>query len=769
MKLDFSLHNAQLEIFKDPARFKVVAAGRRFGKNLEVSTPVLTVDGYKPIKDIVVGDIVFGRNGEQVCVQEVTEPFIDECYELTFDSGEKIVAGKNHEWVVEKVDRNLSNRTEETEVWTTEEIYKYAEHQKSLKKSAHLSVPLQGAVDTEEKNFSIHPYILGAWLGDGTSSQGNICTEDQELLDKFDSLGYKTKKYKSPKFRYGVENLTKPLRLEGLINNKHIPEKYFLGSIEQRLELLKGLLDTDGTITPAGRVQFSNTNSNLIEGVIRLCASLGIKCVKTYCTSHRSRNRISTATSEEYVCNSIEHTLTFTPVVPVFSLTRKVVKTRSTNQFGRHFIKSVVKVGSRLTKCIQVEGGLFQCSETNIITHNSYLSAIQLLIEGLKNENDDGTPLVDKRVFYVAPTFDQGKRIIWDLLKELGKEVIESTLENQAVIKLINGRKIEIKGADRPDTLRGVGLSYVVMDEYAFMKPEVWEQIIRPTLADVKGAALFIGTPDGKNHFFDLYTQAEKAEDWAIFSYNSMDNPTLDKDEIEQARKTMSESNFRQEFEASFSASGGAVFKEEYFQYMTDEPTEGTWYIAVDPAGFADLETTTQGKLNRLDECAIACVKVGSYGWYVGDIFHGRWGIRETSTRILRAAQKYKALKVGIEKGSLKNAIMPYLSDEMMRLNLFPRIDEVSHGGQKKTERIAWSLEGRFQHSKIYFREDAEWIRDLETQLLDFPNPLAHDDLVDALAYIDQVAVTDYEPEQEEDDEWVDLDFDIGRSLATGY
>ena len=95
----------------------------------------------------------------------------------------------------------------------------------------------------------------------------------------------------------------------------------------------------------------------------------------------------------------------------------------------------------------------------------TFLSAIMLLIQGLKNENQHGYDLKDKRVFYVAPTFDQGKRIIWDLIKDLGKEVIQSTLENQAIITLVNGRKIEIKGADRPDTLRGVGLGYVVLDE----------------------------------------------------------------------------------------------------------------------------------------------------------------------------------------------------------------------------------------------------------------------------------------------------------------
>lgn len=401
----------------------------------------------------------------------------------------------------------------------------------------------------------------------------------------------------------------------------------------------------------------------------------------------------------------------------------------------------------------------------------TYLSAVMLLIEGLKDVNEHGYNLSDKRVFYVAPTFDQGKRIIWDLLKDLGKGVIKSTLENQAILTLINGRKIEIKGADRPDGLRGVGLSYVVMDEYAFMKPDVWEKILRPTLSDVKGNALFIGTPEGKNHFYDLYIQAGEDETGSMeaFSFCSLDNPTIDPQEIEEARRTLSASNFRQEYEASFTASGGQIFQEAMFQYMDEEPELGTWYIAVDPAGYAELEGVTESKAAQLDECSIACVKVGPYGWYVGDILHGRWGVRETATRILRAAQKYKAMRVGIEKGALKNAMAPYLNDEMNRLQTYPHIDEVTHGNQQKTKRITWALQGRFEHERIWFKKDADWNRQLETQLLDFPNPLTHDDLVDSLAYIDQVASTDWD-EEEIDDGWEeDIDDDGGIDPITGY
>ena len=372
----------------------------------------------------------------------------------------------------------------------------------------------------------------------------------------------------------------------------------------------------------------------------------------------------------------------------------------------------------------------------------SHLSAVELIIECLK-DNKGGFDLKGKDVWYIAPTFQQGKEIMWRLLKDLGRDVISGAYENTATLTLINGRRIAIKGADRPDTLRGVALSYVVLDEYASMKPEVWEQIIRPTLADVKGGALFIGTPAGKNHFYELYLAAQDQEDWDTFHFNSTDNPFLPKDEIENARETLSSNAFRQEFEASFEAQGGGIFKEEYIKYG-EEPKDGFWYVSVDPAGFEEVKGKITSKLKKLDECAISIVKIHKDGWYVKDILSGRWGVRETALKIIRACQSVHSSRCGIESGSLKNALGPYLEDTMRRIGVYPTIDPVSHGRIKKTERIAWALEGRFEHGRITLRK-ADWNKKFISQLLDFPNPLAHDDLIDSLAYIDQVGTTNYD------------------------
>ena len=166
-------------------------------------------------------------------------------------------------------------------------------------------------------------------------------------------------------------------------------------------------------------------------------------------------------------------------------------------------------------------------------------------------------------------------------------------------------------------------------------------------------------------------------------------------------------------------------------------------YMTVDPAGYEDVKGIAQGKMKRLDETAISVVEVTDEGWHVIDVITGRWNVRETAVRILRTAQKYRPRVVGIERGALKNALMPYLSDNMRRLNVFPYITELTHGNQKKYDRIVWALQGRMEQGRLTFQK-GDYLDKLFDQMLDFPNPLAHDDMIDSLAYIDQIAVASY-------------------------
>ena len=375
----------------------------------------------------------------------------------------------------------------------------------------------------------------------------------------------------------------------------------------------------------------------------------------------------------------------------------------------------------------------------------SRLAAWLLIIEALKS--------TEKDVFYVAPTYQQAKDILWGLLKEIGHDVIASAHENTSVLTLVNGRKIYLKGADRPDTLRGVGLAFLVIDEYADLKPNVWEQILRPALSDVQGGAVFIGTPKGRNHFYELfkYAESERDEEWKAFHFTSYDNPLIPAKEFDNAKQSMSSFAFRQEFMASFEAASRDLFKEEWIKIDEEEPLEGRFFITVDLAGFINVDRESGNKNKKLDETAIAVVKVHEGGWWVADIFHGRWDIQETCSQIMRAVVQYEPVAVGIEKGSLKNAAHPYLTDLMRRHNHYFRIDDVTHGNQKKTDRIMWALQGRFEHGKVTLNEGT-WNNEFIDQLVNFPNSQLHDDLIDALAYIDQIQIVESSNSFEEEE-----------------
>jgi hypothetical protein len=375
----------------------------------------------------------------------------------------------------------------------------------------------------------------------------------------------------------------------------------------------------------------------------------------------------------------------------------------------------------------------------------SRMSAVSLLIEGLKCPKGSA-------VCYVAPTQGMARQIIWDLLVDLGREVIQSSHVNNMDLTLINGAKIYVRGSDRPDTLRGVSLTYVVLDEVADIKPDTWEKVLRASLSDKKGRALFISTPKGRNWLYDLYNVGQEGTDpeWKSWHFTTADNPLIDAKEVEAARLSMSSFAFKQEFMASFDNAGTDTFKESWLKFGK-EPKEGAYYIAIDLAGFENMNNT-QSRKNQLDKTAIAVVKVTDMGdWWVNKIETGRWDIKETARRILKNIAEFKPLAVGVERGSLKNAVLPYLSDLMRSNNIYCHVQDLTHGNKKKAERIVWALQGRFEHGKITLNEEGEW-EGFKDEYIMFPTPRVHDDEIDALSYIDQLAVTTYFSDDDSDD-----------------
>jgi len=182
----------------------------------------------------------------------------------------------------------------------------------------------------------------------------------------------------------------------------------------------------------------------------------------------------------------------------------------------------------------------------------SYFSLMYLLHKPFK---------ANERRWVIFPTYRQAKMVSWSILKNIfaGKQV--SINETELSITLSNGAKVELKGADKPDSLRGISTTMVVLDEYSYMKENVWGEIIQPTLAETKGSALFVGTPTGvQNHFYDLFVKGQsEGGDYKSWQFTTLDGGFISAEEVENAKKNLDKRTFQQEYEASFLTAANRV------------------------------------------------------------------------------------------------------------------------------------------------------------------------------------------------------------------
>jgi hypothetical protein len=157
---------------------------------------------------------------------------------------------------------------------------------------------------------------------------------------------------------------------------------------------------------------------------------------------------------------------------------------------------------------------------------------------------------------YIAPYRSQAKSVAWDYLKHFAEPVLKSSNEAELTVELVTGAKIRLFGADNADAMRGLGFSGVFMDEYGDFRPSVWGNVIRPTLSDKQGWAVFAGTPKGKNQFWQIYDQASKSDgEWFCLKLTASESGLLPQTELSAARAQISEDQYLQEYECSFEAS----------------------------------------------------------------------------------------------------------------------------------------------------------------------------------------------------------------------
>lgn len=233
----------------------------------------------------------------------------------------------------------------------------------------------------------------------------------------------------------------------------------------------------------------------------------------------------------------------------------------------------------------------------------TFLSTAELL----RHSGESG-----KNVWYVAPTYKAAKEIAWSMLIQvIPPGYIRTRNETTLTITLINGSTISLKGAEKPDNLRGRSLDFVVMDEFADMRPEAWNEVIRPSLSDRQGGALFIGTPKGRNHFYDLYGKGLDGDpNWSAHQFTTIEGGNVPAEEIVQARADLDERTFKQEYEAAFVNYSGIIYynfkREESVKHIEDNGE--TLHIGMDfnldPMS-AVVAIKDGGNLSIIDEIVI--------------------------------------------------------------------------------------------------------------------------------------------------------------------
>lgn len=409
---------------------------RKQGKAEWIENLIPTTAGMKRMADIVVGDIVFAPDGTQTPVVAASPIWMDRpCLEVEFSTGERVVVDEEHEWETRPrfkgdiaVDKSLPRAewygtAKRTGVFTTKRIAETLTVGGRGDRNHFIDVA--SPVELPDQEYSVDPYVLGAWLGDGSSLSAEITIADDEIVEAIAASGESIRpcnRDSSPYLHIVGSNgksqvarnnsLRARLRKIGVLGNKHIPEGYLSGSIEQRYSLLQGLMDTDGTVwtgsSSSPRCEFTTTKPDLRDGMVRLLGSLGLK---PSCREGRATLNGRDCGPKWRIC------FTAYQDQKIFRLSRKQKKlvdrperaTRSSNRA----IVAVREAGRRPTRCIQVAHRSHQyLTGTSFIpTHNSLLAAGIALYELGPNA------YIGDDLYIIAPTAALAQKVLEPMKK----------------------------------------------------------------------------------------------------------------------------------------------------------------------------------------------------------------------------------------------------------------------------------------------------------------------------------------------------------------
>lgn len=477
-----------------------VLAGRGFGKEVGIHEQIPTLSGWSTMGELAVGDRVFDEYGRPCTVLAKYYPEFTRAYRLTFSDGEQIVAGGDHQWVTwTHRDRKQYNRHHPDavgfpenwpaykqplwdchgnvtgncgpEIRTTQQIVDTLTH--SARGDTNHCIPLCGELQYEEKDLPLDPWVLGYWLGNGSTDSGFIsCNADDVGLVRLwlEKEGFGAGKIKANGREFTALGLVPVLRKLGVLGNKHVPVEYLQGSVEQRKALLAGLLDSDGHCSKgAGIVEFCSTLPHLADAVIELARSLGQKPV--LCTGRAMLKGVD---------HGMKYRVHWRPTYNPFFLPRKgAAYVPPGAQSLRNFHRMIVKFEELTAEeagpmcCITVDSPncMYLVGKGMIPTHNTLLGS-QWLAQSIYSNPEKLPGAV------IAPTLNDVRHTCFEgpagILSVTPPELIYDYNKTNLIITFVDNQNKDKPGpiirgfsAEEPERLRGPQFHLLWLDEAA--------------------------------------------------------------------------------------------------------------------------------------------------------------------------------------------------------------------------------------------------------------------------------------------------------------
>jgi hypothetical protein len=500
--------------------------------------------------EVRAGDYLLDEAGKPTLVVNKSEIFHNKLYKIVFSDGAEVVSSGTHLWntidfeSAKYVRRTGDGVTDWRDHWDVSETRRTADLMESLthpngrgKTSRNHSIPINRALELPEADLIIDPYILGAWLGDGTSSAPSMSVGDEGLyiVNEFSKKGVSLTRRKGKcSFSFARQGYLDKLRSLGVLNNKHIPASYLRSSVSQRRELLRGLMDTDGFACHDSTCGIDLMNKALAEGVVELVRSLGVRAsIKPGRTYLNGRD---VGTRYRIVFNS-----TFNP------FTAGEYKANSwkepKNQGARRTARTIVSIEPVETvpsQCVMVDSprNLYLATEYMIPTHNSYIGGD--LATWMVATHDP----METTVLLTAPVFKQIKTVVFRYIADNyslatarkfvlpGHMVAEPGLK---VARFDGGLDKDVIQAKRPSdnnlvgSFQGIhdGYVMVIMDEAGGLPRDMWTAASAVTTNE-NVQILAIGNPDELNTgFHERFVDRKKYSEWRTVTIGVNDSPNF--------------------------------------------------------------------------------------------------------------------------------------------------------------------------------------------------------------------------------------------------